>query len=75
MFSFKGTIDLLVDSTKMLRSWECKIDSDGGIAVFSIYDDLRSLTAEIISRASFGSSYSEGQEMFLKPRTLQKILS
>ena len=69
-------IDSMVDSTTtMLRSWERKIDSEGGIAVFRIDDDLRSLTTDIISRASFGSSYSEGQEMFLKLRTLQKILS
>lgn len=69
-------VNLMVDSTtSMLRSWESKVKSEGGMALFRIDHDLRSLSADIISRSSFGSNYSKGKEIFLKLRTLQKILS
>ncbi|TQD98186.1 hypothetical protein C1H46_016206 [Malus baccata] len=71
----KGMVDLMVDSTTtMLRSWESKIENEGGSAVFEVDKDLRSLSADIISRTSFGSNYSQGKEIFLKLRTLQKIM-
>ncbi|CAB4299785.1 unnamed protein product [Prunus armeniaca] len=71
----KGMVDLMVDcTTTMLRSWESKIEGEGGIAVFGVDEDLRSLSADIISRTSFGSNYSQGKEIFLKLRTLQKIM-
>ncbi|XP_020413623.1 cytochrome P450 714C2 isoform X2 [Prunus persica] len=71
----KGMVELMVDCTTiMLRSWESKIEGEGGIAVFGVDEDLRSLSADIISRTSFGSNYSQGKEIFLKLRTLQKIM-
>ncbi|ONI22295.1 hypothetical protein PRUPE_2G119600 [Prunus persica] len=76
LFNFKGMMDLMVDSTAtLLRSWESKIESEGGIAVLRVDEEMRSLSADIISRACFGSSYSEGKEIFLKLRTLQRIMS
>ncbi|XP_068330919.1 cytochrome P450 714C2-like isoform X1 [Pyrus communis] len=72
----KGMVDLMVDSTTMMvRSWERKIESEGGSSVFRVDDYLRSLSADIISRASFGSNYLQGKEIFFKLRTLQKIMS
>ncbi|KAK4592584.1 hypothetical protein RGQ29_016922 [Quercus rubra] len=72
----KGTVKLMVDSTtSMLRSWESRIENEGGIADIKINDDLRSLSADIISRACFGSNYSQGEEIFLKLKTLQGIMS
>ncbi|KAL6289757.1 hypothetical protein ACE6H2_007267 [Prunus campanulata] len=72
----KGMMDLMVDSTTtLLRSWESKIESEGGIAVLRVDEDMRCLLADIISRACFGSNYSEGKEIFLKLRTLQRIMS
>ena len=59
----------------MLRSWESRIENEGGIAVIEIDKDLRSLSADIISRACFGSNYTQGEEIFLKLRTLEKIMS
>ncbi|KAB2610030.1 cytochrome P450 714C2-like [Pyrus ussuriensis x Pyrus communis] len=58
------------------RSSESKIESEGGIAVITVDEDLRSLAADIISKASFGSNYSEGKgkEIFLKLRTLQQSI-
>ncbi|KAB2595243.1 cytochrome P450 714C2-like [Pyrus ussuriensis x Pyrus communis] len=52
-----------------------KIESKGGSSVFRVDNDLRSLSADIISRVSFGSNYLKGEEVFLKLRTLQKIIS
>ena len=59
----------------MLRSWESRIENEGGIAVIEIDKDLRSLSADIISRACFGSNYTQGEEIFLKLRDLGKIMS
>ena len=59
----------------MLRSWESRIENEGGIAVIEIDKDLRSLSADIISRTCFGSNYTQGEEIFLNLRTLEKIMS
>ncbi|KAL4600212.1 hypothetical protein ACB092_11G182000 [Castanea dentata] len=72
----KGMVNLMVDSTtSMLRSWESRIENEGGIADIKIKEHLRSLSADIISRACFGSNYSQGEEIFLKLNTLQGIMS
>ncbi|KAM3685590.1 hypothetical protein ACJW31_11G129800 [Castanea mollissima] len=47
----------------------------GGVADIEIVEDFRSLSADIISRASFGSNYSQGEEIFLKLKALQAIMS
>ena len=66
----------MVDSTKsMLRSWETRIDKGGGIAEIRVDDDLRSLSADIISRACFGSSFDQGKDIFIKLKTLKDLLS
>ena len=55
---------LMVDSTfSMLRSWESRIENEGGIAEIEIIEDFRSLFTDIISRACFGSNYSQGEEI------------
>ncbi|KAL4597815.1 hypothetical protein ACB092_11G016100 [Castanea dentata] len=72
----KGMVILMVDSTfSMLRSWESRIENEGGIADIEIIEDCRSLSADIISRACFGSNYSQGEEIFLKLKALQGIMS
>ena len=73
---FKGMVNLMVDSTtSMLRSWEKRIGKEEGFLDIRIDEDLRSLSADIISRACFGSSYSEGKDIFTKIRTLQTVMS
>ena len=75
-FLLKGMVILMVDSTfSMLRSWESRIENEGGIADIEIIEDFRSLSADIISRACFGSNYSQGEEIFLKLKALQGIMS
>ncbi|PON58855.1 Cytochrome P450 [Parasponia andersonii] len=72
----KGMVKLMVESTtSMIRSWESKIKGEGGLADIKVDEDLRSLSADIISRACFGSSYLQGEQIFSKLRTLQKMMS
>ncbi|XP_031264402.1 cytochrome P450 714C2-like [Pistacia vera] len=72
----KGMVNLMVDSTtSLIGVWERIIESEGGTAEIRVDMDMRSLAADIISRACFGSNYSEGQEIFSGLRSLQKIMS
>ncbi|KAA8515818.1 hypothetical protein F0562_018571 [Nyssa sinensis] len=72
----KGMVNLMAESTiTMLKSWESKIENGGGNAVIRVDDDLRSLSADIISRTCFGSNYSQGGKIFLELRNLQKVMS
>jgi hypothetical protein len=72
----KAMVDQIVDSTNiMLRSWESRIERDGVVTEIKVDEDLRSLSADIISRACFGSNYVQGKEIFTKLRDLQKVLS
>ena len=67
---------LMVDSTtSMIRSWESKINGEGGVADIKVDEDLRSLSTDIILRACFGSSNSQGEQIFSKLRTLQQMMS
>nr|POE62591.1 cytochrome p450 [Quercus suber] len=75
-FLLKGMVNLMVDPTfSMLRSWESRLENEGGIADIEIIEDFRSLSEYIISRACFGSNYSQGEEIFLKLKALQGIMS
>ncbi|KAK4742698.1 hypothetical protein SAY87_000699 [Trapa incisa] len=73
----KGMVNLMVDSTNlMLSSWESKInEAEGGSVEIDVDGDVRNLSAGIISRACFRSSYSQGKEIFLNLRQLQKVMS
>lgn len=69
-------MNLMVDSVASLMSrWETQIEREGGIVDIKVDDDLRTLSADIISRACFGSNYLRGEEIFLMLRNLQKVLS
>lgn len=64
----------MVDSTgPLLRLWENRIEE--GEVEMELYEDLRNYSADVISRACFGSSYLRGKEMFSKLRLLQNSLS
>lgn len=69
-------VNLMLDSTtSMLRTWESRVENEGGVVNIKIDEDLRSLSADILSRACFGSDYAKGEEIFLKLETLQRIMS
>ncbi|KAG2693345.1 hypothetical protein I3760_08G091800 [Carya illinoinensis] len=77
MDKVKGMMGLMLESTQTLvRKWEDCIEAQGGMAAdIQVDEDLKGVSAEVISRACFGSSYFKGKEIFLKLRSLQKVIS
>lgn len=73
----KGMVALMVESSQpLLRKWEDHIESQGGMtADVRVDEDLRGVSADVISRACFGSSYFKGNTIFSKLRSLQKAIS
>ncbi|KAJ1264648.1 hypothetical protein BS78_08G016100 [Paspalum vaginatum] len=72
----KGMIQLIEDATvPVLESWEGILDDAGGSSEIVVDDYLRNLSADVISRACFGSSFAKGEEIFCKLRQLQKAIS
>ncbi|XP_042475822.1 cytochrome P450 714C2-like [Macadamia integrifolia] len=77
MDKVKGMVGLMVESgLALIGKWEKRVmESQGGIADLKVDDDLRNFSADVISRACFGSSYSQGKQIFSKLRTLQHTMS
>ncbi|KAG8099087.1 hypothetical protein GUJ93_ZPchr0013g37471 [Zizania palustris] len=74
----KGMVDLMVESAQVLvKSWEDRLDGNGGASAVNIKidDDIRAYSADVISRACFGSSYVKGKQIFAMIRELQKMVS
>ncbi|XP_030925579.1 cytochrome P450 714A1-like isoform X1 [Quercus lobata] len=73
----KNMVGVIEQSTiVMMKTWENRIlQSEGGVADMIIDEDLKSLSADIISRACFGNSYSQGNQIFSKIASLQDALS
>ncbi|KAL8500481.1 hypothetical protein ACS0TY_020180 [Phlomoides rotata] len=72
----KGMVSLIAESTStMVKTWETKIESSEGKAEVRIDEDLRSLSADIISRACFGRSYAQGEKIFTGLQSLQRLMS
>ncbi|KAA8534509.1 hypothetical protein F0562_032026 [Nyssa sinensis] len=59
----------------LLNSSNDRIENEGGVADIKIDEYMRSFSGDVISRACFGSSYAEGEEIFLKLRARQEALS
>lgn len=67
---------LIQQSTLMLiDSWKDVIDGEGGKAEIKIDHHLRKFSGDLISKACFGSSYAEGEQLFQKLRALQEVTS
>ncbi|KAI4328684.1 hypothetical protein L6164_021019 [Bauhinia variegata] len=77
----KKMVGFMEESTMtMIRTWERRIiefQREGGkeIAEMVIDDDLKALTADVISKACFGSSYDKGNQIFAKLATMQTALA
>ncbi|CAL5084715.1 unnamed protein product [Urochloa decumbens] len=74
----RGMVDLMVASAAALvASWDDRISSNtnGGLLELKVDDDLRAYSADVISRACFGSSYGRGKEIFAMIRELQRTVS
>ena len=68
-----GLITESVDT--LLKTWRSMIEAEGGIADIRIDEHMRSFSGDVISRACFGSSYTKGEEIFLRLRALQEAMS
>ncbi|KAL6906015.1 hypothetical protein ACP4OV_003616 [Aristida adscensionis] len=76
MDKVKGMVSLMMEAAApMLSSWENKIEREGCSAEVVVDEFLRNFSADVISRASFGSSFAEGKEIFNKIRQLQMAMS
>ncbi|KFK27760.1 hypothetical protein AALP_AA8G425600 [Arabis alpina] len=74
----KGMVGLMVESAMpMISKWEEMVKRGEGEMVCDIRvdEDLRAASADVISRACFGSSFSKGKEIFSKLRCLQKAIT
>ncbi|KAK4273793.1 hypothetical protein QN277_017122 [Acacia crassicarpa] len=75
MDKVKGMVGLMIESAQpMLSKWEHAIN-EAGEAQVEVAQDLRSFSADVISRVCFGHSYTKGKEVFSKLRTMQKAMS
>lgn len=65
---------IMIESAHELVScWEKQIHGKEGEARIDL--DMRNFSADVISKACFGSSYTQGREIFFKLRALQRIMS
>ncbi|KAL0330892.1 UNVERIFIED_CONTAM: cytochrome [Sesamum angustifolium] len=77
MEKVKGMMSIITESgLALVDSWKQKVESEeGGVVEIGVDQRMKRFSGDIISRACFGSSYSKGQEIFLKFDHLQEIMS
>ncbi|XP_020239482.1 cytochrome P450 714A1 [Cajanus cajan] len=73
----KNWVDIMEESTmEIIQKWESLItESEGGVAELVIDGDMKALTANIISKACFGSTYAQGNLIFAKLAKMQNALA
>lgn len=59
---------------EMMKKWE-KLVSEKGSCELDICPYLETLTADVISRTAFGSSYEEGTRIFHLQKDLVQLLT
>lgn len=59
----------------LVNSWKDRVEMEGEIADIEIDEYLRSCSGDVISKACFGSNYSNGKEIFLNLRDLLEAMS
>ncbi|KAF8394786.1 hypothetical protein HHK36_018722 [Tetracentron sinense] len=76
LYMEKGMMDLITESTiTLVNSWKSRIDSEEGTIDIKIDEYIRNFSGDVISRACFGSSYSKGEDIFLRLRALQDAMA
>ncbi|KAI3473010.1 hypothetical protein Pfo_030093 [Paulownia fortunei] len=77
MDKVKGMTSIITESAlTLVNSWKHKVEThEGGILDIAVDDYMKRFSGDIISRACFGSSYSKGQDIFLKFGALQEFMS
>lgn len=68
--------DKIVETANdMVKAWESKIETNGGVVDLPIEDYVRSYSATVISKILFGSNYAEGAQILPKYRALLKAMT
>ncbi|KAK9937692.1 hypothetical protein M0R45_014465 [Rubus argutus] len=53
-----------ISCDEMIKKWESLASKEGSSCVLDVWPSLQYLTADVISRTAFGSSYEEGRKIF-----------
>ncbi|KAH7293694.1 hypothetical protein KP509_28G037100 [Ceratopteris richardii] len=70
----KAMTPAIVDCAKViLDDWESQIQYKSNKEV-NVYDELKALSADIIARCAFGSSYEEGRRFFKLQQEQEKVI-
>ncbi|KAI9108185.1 hypothetical protein K1719_021058 [Acacia pycnantha] len=74
---FRNMVDFMEESTReIMRKWERIIEESGGkTAEIVIDNEMKEITADIISKACFGGSYALGNQIFAKIIALTNLLA
>ncbi|KAF8380718.1 hypothetical protein HHK36_028208 [Tetracentron sinense] len=76
MDKVKGMVNLMNEAASILvKSWDSKIESEGGMADIRVDEDLRTFSSYMVSKTLFGSSSYKGIDMFIRLKALKKALS
>lgn len=68
--------DMEESALEISKKWErCITESKEGIAEIVIESDLKVLSEDIISKACFGSDYTQGKHIFERLNAMQAKLS
>ncbi|KAH7544952.1 hypothetical protein FEM48_Zijuj01G0040600 [Ziziphus jujuba var. spinosa] len=77
MFDPLGMTKLMVESaaTTVVKPWHSLIEIEGGVADVIIDNYMTNFSRNVISRLCFGNNHSEGEQIFLKLKALEEIMS
>lgn len=53
-----------ISCSKMIEEWEKRTVSIQGSCEVDVWPEFQKLTADVISRAAFGSDYEQGKKIF-----------
>lgn len=60
----------------VVDTWKQEIEANGGRAIdVDVVGYMRRFSREILSRACFGSNYTQGQDIFLMLENLEELVS
>lgn len=73
----QGMMSIVTESAEtVVNTWKQEIEANkGGVLDIAVDAHMKRFSGDIISRACFGSSYSKGQDIFLKFGALQELVS
>ncbi|XP_010260749.1 PREDICTED: cytochrome P450 714C2-like [Nelumbo nucifera] len=76
MDKVKGMVNLMVESaSSIVKTWQGRIESEGGVAEIRADEDMRRTSALIISKVLFGSSFTKALDLISKFKDIQNALT